>query len=380
MSFRISRIQTRVVEHMFHKNLLKLYGGKLRGGVRHLWVTVHAKNGCRGHGEGAVTLTWSGEKPEIAQWIVDHLFAPRLVGPTFDHPREALAIMDTTLYGNPFVKGAVDTAIWDLWSRLQNVSAAEFFRNRKPAASIPTRAALVPGSVAQTIRMARAFWKQGIRTLKFKIGSPPFGDVARLRAVRDELGNEPVFTLDANCAYPTADKAVAAIEALMPFGIALVEQPTPRDRIRMMAEVRRRVDIPVMADESVFSPDQLAEALDCDAIDIVALSPGKNGGFTHSVDMADTLLKAGKACSLGCNLETDLGQASMACLAANHSSFPIEQIACDLPAATLFQHSAITSPIAFHDGRVGVPQGAGFGVNPAVGTSSDLISGEACSA
>jgi len=193
---------------------------------------------------------------------------------------------------------------------------------------------------------------------------PGIDDVARLRAVRESLGPEPVFTIDANGAHATADEAVRAIEALAPFDLALAEQPTPRDRIGLLAQVRRRVSVPILADEAVFTPGHLAEALDLDAFDILSIYPGKNGGFTHSLAMARAAHAAGKACAIGSNLETDLGQAAMICLASGLAAFPVERYACDLMAALFYESSSVTPPIDYQDGRVQAPTGIGFGVEP----------------
>ena len=144
------------------------------------------------------------------------------------------------------------------------------------------------------MRLAVEFWERGVRTLKFKTGEPGIDDVARLRAVRERLGPEPIFTIDANGAHATADEAVRAIEALLPFDLALAEQPTPRDRIGLLAEVRRRVPVPILADEAIFTPGHLDEALDLDAFDILSIYPGKNGGFTHSLAMARKAQSAGQ--------------------------------------------------------------------------------------
>ena len=144
-------------------------------------------------------------------------------------------------------------------------------------------------------------------------------------------GKAPIFTIDANGAHATADEAVAAIEQLLPFDLALAEQPTPRDRIGLLAEVRRRVPVPILADEAVFTPGHLEEALDRDAFDILSIYPGKNGGFSHSLAMARRVQQAGKVCAIGSNLETDLGQAAMVCLASSLSAFPVERL-CLRPA------------------------------------------------
>ena len=73
---------------------------------------------------------------------------------------------------------------------------------------------------------------------------------------------------------------------------------------------------------------------------------------------------AGKRCTIGCNLETDLGQAPMTALAAGLSAFPIEQFACDLPAILFYEASSVKKPLVFRNGRIELSAGAGFGVEP----------------
>jgi muconate cycloisomerase len=121
-----------------------------------------------------------------------------------------------------------------------------------------------------------------------------------------------------------------------------------------------------MADEAVFTPDDLREALDLEAFDILSIYPGKNGGFTHSLAMARLAQQAGKPCAIGSNLETDLGQAPHVCLAASLSAFPVDELACDLMGSLFYAQSAVTPPIALKHGRVALPTGPGFGVTPNV--------------
>jgi L-alanine-DL-glutamate epimerase-like enolase superfamily enzyme len=364
MSFRIASIQTRIVEYPLRPERVIVSAAGRHDRSRFLIVEVRDPDGVGGYGEAAITTLWSGESAETAQWMVERCFAPALVGHSFDHPREALALMDLAAYGNPFAKSAVDTAMWDLWTRRDNLPAYERFRDREPVGHIPTRASIGAYTVADTVRIAENFWEAGIRTLKFKVGVSGVDDVARLRAVRERLGEGPVFTVDANGAYRRADAAVAAIEELLPFKVAMVEQPTPRDRIGLMAEVRKRVPVPIIADESIFTPDHLDEALAGDAFDILSVYPGKDGGFTRALEMARTAARAGKPCAIGSNLETDLGQAAMAMLAAGLSAFPVTAIAGDLAAALYYQQSAVTSPLELRDGCLAVPRGPGFGVVP----------------
>lgn len=364
MSTTIRKVEARIVDHPVRQDGAIVSSLGRHEASRYVTVTVTGNDGARGFGEAATAAVWSGETAETAKWMLDHHLGPLLTGCTFDAPAEALGLMDRRLHGNPFAKAAVDTALWDLWGRSRGVPVSELIADRDPVDWIPTRVSIGAYPPEQTVRLAVEFWGRGVRTLKFKTGVPGLDDVARLRAVRERLGPQPIFTIDANGAYPTADEAVAAIESLLPFGIVLVEQPAPRDRIGLLAQVRHRVPVPILADEAVFTPGHLDEALDLDAFDILSIYPGKNGGFSHSLAMANRVHAAGKACAIGSNLETDLGQAAMTCLAASLSAFPVDRLACDLMAALFYESSATTPPIVYHDGRVKTPTGPGFGVEP----------------
>ena len=364
MSLSIRRIEARIVDHPVRQDGAILSSLGRHQASRYVTVTVTGDDDIRGFGEAATAPVWSGEAAETARWVLDHHLGPLLTGRTFGEPAEALELMDRSLHGNPFAKAAVDIALWDLWGRSRGVSVASLVADRDPVEWIPTRVSIGCYPPEETVRLAVEFWNRGVRTLKFKTGVPGIDDVARLRAVRERLGPEPVFTVDANGAHATADEAVRAIEALLPFGLALAEQPTPRDRIGLMAQVRRRVPVPILADEAIFTPGHLDEALELDAFDILSIYPGKNGGFSHSLAMARKAQSAGKSCAIGSNLETDLGQAAMVCLAASLSAFPVDRLACDLMGALFYESSSVTPPIAYRDGRVKAPTGPGFGVEP----------------
>ena len=333
---------------------------------RYVVVTVRDKSNVCGYAEATTAPIWSGESAETAKWMIDSILAPLVVGAHFDHPSDAITLFDRTLHGNSFGKAAVDIALWDLWARKQNKSVSSMIADREPMVSVPTRVSIGAYPPDETVRLAVEFWEAGVRTLKFKTGVPGIDDVARLRAVRERLGDDPIFTIDANGAHATADEAVAAIESLAPFDLAVAEQPTRRDRLSVLADVRRRSSVPIMADEAVFTPDDLREALDLEAFDILSIYPGKNGGFTHSLAMAKLAQQAGRPCAIGSNLETDLGQASHVCLAASLSAFPVDELACDLMGSLFYAQSAVTPPIAFECGRVALPTGPGFGVTPNV--------------
>lgn len=363
-AIRIRRISARVTTHAIRPDRIIVSPAGAHDESRFVEVTVHGEDDVRGYGEGAVLPMWTGETADTAKMIIETVFAPRLIDAEVDHPRDALDVMDALLYWAPATKAAVDTAIWDLWAKQQNVPAWKLFADRPLVTQIPSRFSLGCYDVPKTVALAREIWSLGIRTLKFKVGMPAFNDADRLKAVREELGDEPIFTVDVNAGYPTADAAVRAIEPMLPYNLDLVEQPTPRDRFQMLAEVRKRVPVTIMADELIFSPAHLDEALQCDAFDLLSVYPGKNGGVTRSLEMVATAQAAGKRCCIGSCAETDIGQAAMAMLAGGLSAFDIPRYANDFIAALYYDESAAKVPLTFQDGTLTVPDGVGFGVEP----------------
>jgi muconate cycloisomerase len=253
MTLRVQRITTRIVDYPLRQDRVIASPLGLHDRSRFLTVVAHDGDGLRGFGEAATTPVWSGETAETAQWVVENLLAPLVVGrPSIIRARRGADGREARrqfLRQNPRSR----RRMWDLWAREQGVAAVSLFADRPPLTSLATRGSVGTYPPEHSLRIAGEFLTAGVRTLKFKLGSPGVDDVARLRAVRERFGSGPVFTVDANGAYPSTKDAVCALSALIPFGLALVEQPTPRDRIRLLAEVREAIDVPVMADECVFT-------------------------------------------------------------------------------------------------------------------------------
>ena len=329
-----------------------------------LIITVRDQSELEGYGETVVLEQWTGEAPASAQTFVEQRLTPALVGQELDHPTDAARLMEQVAWGWEASKGAVDCAVWDLWGKQQNRSVAELICDRKPKDRLLIRASIGGFGVEQTVRLAQTYRDLGVRVLKFKVGLPDIDDARRLAESRAAVGDELIFTIDANGVYPTADAAIQAYEAMAQSRINLFEQPTPRRRISMLGEVRHRIDIPVMADDCVFKPSELEEVLALEACDVVSLYPGKNGGFTHCLSMARRAADCGIQCAIGTALESDLGQGAMAALAASLKVFSTEDIGQDLQASVMYEHSSVREPMRFENGYVQVPTGPGFGVKP----------------
>ena len=365
MPIQLASLQCRTVRYPINEHRLVFSCAGRHNLSEYLVVVAEDSSGARGYGEAATVTVWSGETAQTGKSLLEAVLAPALVGPAFDHPSEMCDVMDQVLVGNSFLKGAVDTAAWDLWARQQQRSVSSLIADRNPVAHIPIRASIAAHGVEKTVALAREFWELGIRTLKFKTGLDTEDDCRRLEAVRNALGDEPRLTVDYNNGLSTLTEAVSAIESLLPYRLVLVEQPTPRDRLFLMARVRKEVAVPILADEAIFNKRQLEEAIELEALDMLSIYPGKNGGFTRSLEMSRMAQQAGIPCVIGSNQESDLGQAAMGCLAASLSAFPVDQHPCDLGAMMYYLDAETTLKRPLDRGRYCVIDAdAGFGVTP----------------
>jgi o-succinylbenzoate synthase len=195
--------------------------------------------------------------------------------------------------------------------------------------------------------------KAGYSCLKLKVGLPD--DVERVAAVRAAIGPWPALRIDANCAW-TANEAVAALEILAAFDLQLVEQPCAT--LEELAEVRRRSPVPVAADESVATAEDVVAAAQLGACDIVNVKLAACGGWAGARDTLRAARAHGLEPFLSSTLDGPWGIAAGLQLAASEGV----SLACGLATLELFDAQLADALQAPSDGLLTVPQGPGLGV------------------
>jgi o-succinylbenzoate synthase len=127
----------------------------------------------------------------------------------------------------------------------------------------------------------------GARTAKVKVAEPGQSlaqDVARVNAVRASV---PTVRVDANGGW-SVDEAVAAAGALTADGpLEYMEQPCKT--VPELAELRRRVDVPIAADESIRKADDPLHVVRAGAADIAVLKVAPLGGVRKLLDIAEQI-------------------------------------------------------------------------------------------
>jgi muconate cycloisomerase len=339
-------------------------GGHTKG--NYVLVRVSDDAGRVGLGEASVTSVWSGETQAGTIALIEQELAPILVGADPFDVEWVSHRMDRAVFGNSFAKGAVEMALLDLQGQALGVPVYRLLGGHQPdARASGIRLKFVVGAVEPVLaaQRARRMVEGGWRAIKVKVGrhDHPRADVERLRAVREAIGPDVWLSVDANGGY-TADQAIWAAERLGKLDVALFEQPTRRGDHAAMAEVRRRSGIPIMADESVFTPQDALEVVRAGAADVLSLYPGKHGGIRATQQIAKLAEAAGLPCTIGSNLEREVATAAMAHVTVCTANIQCERFPGDLIGPVYYEQALTRTPLRYQADRLWVPEGPGLGV------------------
>jgi O-succinylbenzoate synthase len=188
----------------------------------------------------------------------------------------------------------------------------------------------------------------GCRTAKVKVGEPGQGDgadLARVEAVRDALGPSGRLRVDANGAW-APDEAARMIRLLDRSDLEYVEQPCAT--LDELSDVRRRVDVPVAADESIRRATDPRRVAVAEAADIAVLKVQPLGGVRRALEVAEACRLPAVVSSA---LETSVGLAAGVALAAALPELPF---ACGLATLSLLSTDVCADPLAAVDGEIAV--------------------------
>jgi muconate cycloisomerase len=329
--------------------------------VQYVFVRLETRDGVAGWGEAACLggPTWSEESAESVAATIERYLAPWLRGR--DAARiEALRLeMARRVQGNPFARAAIEMALWDLNGRALGVPVHRLLGGR-----VRDRVALswsIAGATAEAeLAEAQELWTRGHRIFKVKTAARPVAeDVARVRRLREALGPDAALRVDANQGWDRA-AALRAIRALEPYGLDFVEQPLPRWDPEGLAWLGRRVDVPLMADESCFSPQDALRLVRLGGVAILGLKVTKSAGLLGSLAVARIAEAAGLGCYVGCMIETSLGTAAYLQLAL--AAAPVSW-GCELFGPLLLRGDVVRAPVRYTDGAILALDEPGLGVD-----------------
>ena len=272
--------------------------------------------------------------------------------------RHTLAPEDVPAVLGPFVghrmaKAGLELAVLDASLRAGGRVLGEYLGARHER--VPSGVSVgIQRDPAALVEVVRGYLEDGYVRIKIKI--KPGRDVAETAAVRDAFGPIPL-QVDANSAYTLAD--VDTLAELDRFDLLLIEQPLQEDDLVDHATLARQLRTPVCLDESIVSHKAAVDALALGAASVINIKAGRVGGYLEAVRIHDLCADAGVAVWCGGMLETGIGRAANAALAA----LPGFTLPGDVSASNRFYaRDIVTEPAVLEDGHVRVPTGPGIGV------------------
>ncbi|WP_373189724.1 dipeptide epimerase [Halolamina sp.] len=325
-------------------------------GVQHeaanVLVTVETESGVTGYGEGSPLAPVTGETREAA--LVTAKAAAEIVeGRAVEEYRALVKELRSTFPGMVSATFAVETAILDAFCREKGIALSELFGGGPSPVETDMTIPIV--STEDATRRATEAAAGGYEHLKIKTGNDIIEDVERVVAVR-EAAPDAALKIDANQGWTPKETAAFADEiSARGIELDLIEQPVAAADIAGLADARRRIDVPIAADEAVFTPEDAIRVVREEAADIVNAKLGKSGPLAVA-EIVAIAQGANLDCMIGCMLESAVGIHTSAHVVAGTGAFSY----VDLDGNRLLAEDVIETG----DGPMHDISGPGHGVTP----------------
>ncbi len=296
--------------------------------------------------------SYSPEYVDGAQHVLIHHLLPKLFAADTVGAADVGPLL-AKMHGHPMAKGAIEMAVLDAELRAGGRSFADYLGTTTER--IPSGVSVgIHDTIDELLDAVQGYVDDGYVRIKLKI-EPGF-DIDAVGTVRDLIGPDVPLQVDANTAYRRTDGQ--HLRQLDDFDLLLIEQPLPEEDIVGHATLADEVETPICLDESLVSAATTADAIELGACEIANIKPGRVGGYLEAVRIHDLCRSRGIPVWCGGMLETGIGRAANAALAA----LPGFTLPGDISASTRFYAQDIVhDPIEVVDGHVAVPTAPGLG-------------------
>ncbi len=317
-----------------------------------LILFLNTSEGVFGVGEASPVGTSSVDEIVRTAEVLERI-SPRLLGCDTRTAEDTISAQDIPAP----LRFGLETALLDISGKAHGCSVATLLGGRP--VSLPVNAIVSEESIENAVAEALKAIETGFTCLKLKVGSrEPGKDEALVSGVRMAVGPGVKLRLDPNQAWGVG-QAIEVLRRLAQYDIEYVEQPVAAADIGGLAEVRRAIPVPVAADESLGSYDDMRRLLTAGAADVFILKAARLGGLRTTLAVAAAALKAGHSVVVTTSLESSVGVAAGAHIAAALPPAPLSQ---GLATGLLFSDDLTSPPLLPARGRLETPSGPGLGV------------------
>lgn len=327
--------------------------------LRSLVVRLHTDGGVVGEGEAHQGVAgYSAETLGTMDAVVREVYGPALIGREIDAVEQITLELTQARRGNLFARCAVEMALFDALARSRKMPIVAML-----GGPVRTRLALSASigidAPAVMAEKAVAMVGTGYGTLKLKVGTPDLAmDIARVREVRKAVGDAVCIRLDANSGYLPAD-ALSFVRGLDGLGIDYLEQPVASEQWDAMRKLTQLGIVPILADESVHTPEDAYRIIKMGAADAIKIKISKVGGYIAARKIVDIAEASGTKLVIGQGICSSLEAAAEAHLAC---AYPHVHPVAEMVGPTKLKDDLVEPGLDLSSGYLELPTGPGLGL------------------
>ena len=242
----------------------------------------------KGIGEGTPRDYVTGENLNQCLKSAEKL-AKKLLGQKFESFDEVKTFLidigkSTEAITSPAALCALETALLDMWSRIQKVPIWKLFRSGESSDAL-FYSGVIPyfWHEKELLQFIEQIKKLELRSVKVKIVDLENG-LSQLKLIRQKMGSAIDIRIDANAAF-SADEAIRFIKTAKTIKLSAVEQPVSKFDLQGLKEVSRNSDIPIIADESMYTSKGPFYLIDNDICHGLNIRLSSCGGFCKAFEL-----------------------------------------------------------------------------------------------
>ncbi len=325
-------------------------------------VQIYTKNGVVGIGEATTPggPWWAGEAVETIKVMIDSYLAPALVGENALQINTLLQKMDCVAANNPFAKAALEIALLDIKGQVLRVPIYDLFGGLSRE-SMALKWPLAQGDAKADIEEAEQLMSSNIaQEFKVKMGyMSPEDDVNYIAELCRGLNGKATLLGDLNATWSelTTQKYLPDLAA---HGMDMIEQPVAAWNRQALARIRDFSPIPILADESICTPQDVNEIGNLHAADMLSLKIFKHGGLTRTHQIIQIAAAFGISCYAGTFLESSIGTAAFMHLVASQNNIDGGN---ELVGPIWLADDIVQQPVQYKDNHIWAKQEPGLGVS-----------------